>query len=133
MPEEGVQLQPNDKLLTSDEIVRIANLFAINGVDKIRLTGGEPTIRKDLVEIVSRINELPQIREIGMTSNGIALSRKLDSLLKAGLNRLNLSLDTLNEAKYMMITRRNGFTKVMKVIEQAEPQFERLKVESDHF
>jgi cyclic pyranopterin phosphate synthase len=86
-----------------------------------------------LVEIVSRINELPQIREIGMTSNGIALSRKLDSLLKAGLNRLNLSLDTLNEAKYMMITRRNGFTKVMKVIEQAEPQFERLKVESDHF
>lgn len=128
MPEEGVQLQSNEKILTSDEIVRIANLFALNGVDKIRLTGGEPTIRKDLIEIVSRINELPQIKEIGMTSNGVALSRKLEALLKAGLNRLNLSLDTLNEAKYMMITRRNGFNKVMKVIEQAEHQFERLKV-----
>jgi cyclic pyranopterin phosphate synthase len=67
MPEEGVPLQPNEKLLTSDEITRIARLFALNGVDKIRLTGGEPTIRKDLVEIISRLNELPQIREIGIT------------------------------------------------------------------
>lgn len=128
MPEEGVPLQPNEKLLTSDEIIRIASLFASNGVDKIRLTGGEPTIRKDLVDIVQRLNELPQIKEIGITSNGIVLGRKLDALVNAGLNRLNISLDTLNEAKYMMITRRNGFGKVMKLIDQAEPMFERLKV-----
>ncbi|KAI6189581.1 Elp3 domain-containing protein [Aphelenchoides bicaudatus] len=112
MPEEGVPLQPNEKLLTADEIIRIARLFAIN----------------DLIEIVSRLRDLPGITEIGMTSNGIALSRKLDALLDAGLNRLNISLDTLNEAKYMMITRRNGFSKVIKLIEQAEPRFERLKL-----
>lgn len=85
-----------------------------------------------MVEIVSKLGAIPGIKDIGMTSNGIALSRKLDSLIEAGLNHLNVSLDTLNEAKYMMITRRNGFNKVLKLIEQAEPRFERLKVEWLH-
>jgi molybdenum cofactor biosynthesis enzyme MoaA len=81
---------------------------------------------------VSRLRDFPGIQDIGMTSNGIVLGRKLDALIDAGLNRLNISLDTLNEAKYMMITRRNGFSKVLKLIEQAETRFERLKVSNSN-
>ncbi|KAI6200134.1 Elp3 domain-containing protein [Aphelenchoides besseyi] len=115
MPEEGVELQANDKLLTADEVIRISKVFASQGVDKVRLTGGEPTIRKDLIEIIRRLRDEAGIREIGMTSNGIVLARKLNALIESGLNRLNISLDTLREDKYMLITRRNGYRQVMRL------------------
>ncbi|CAD5222608.1 unnamed protein product [Bursaphelenchus okinawaensis] len=128
MPEEGVDLTPSNKLLTKHEIIKLVRLFAQNGVDKVRLTGGEPTIRADLEEIIREIRDTKMINEIGITSNGIVLKRKLKKLVDAGLNRLNLSLDTLDENKYMIITRRNGFNKVMGCIDEALPLFERVKL-----
>uniref|UniRef100_A0A914RVA9 Radical SAM core domain-containing protein n=1 Tax=Parascaris equorum TaxID=6256 RepID=A0A914RVA9_PAREQ len=130
MPEEGVPLSPSHNLLSADEIVRLATIFAANGVTKIRLTGGEPTLRKDIVDIVGgwRLASIPGIRQVGMTTNGIALRQKLEALASAGLNKLNISLDTLNEAKYMIITRRNGFNKVMRSIELAESIFDQVKI-----
>lgn len=110
MPSEGIELTPNQKLLSSDEILRIARLFVSQGVTKIRLTGGEPTVRKDCVELVEELGKLREqgLKEIAMTSNGIALWRKLDRLVAGGLTRLNLSLDTMDPFKYQIITRRTG-------------------------
>lgn len=112
MPSEGIDLTPNQKLLSSEEILRIARLFVSQGVTKIRLTGGEPTVRKDCVELVEELGKLRSmgLKEIAMTSNGIALWRKLDRMIAGGLTHLNLSLDTLDPFKYQIITRRMGMT-----------------------
>lgn len=118
MPEEGVNLQPNDKILTKNEIVRIASLFVQEGVNKIRFTGGEPLVRKDIEEIVREVGTLG-LRNLAMTTNGITLARKLPMLHKAGLNQLNISLDTLVSEKFTQITRRNGWEKVMEAINLA--------------
>jgi len=110
MPSDGIELTPSEKLLTSGEILRLARLFVSEGVTKIRLTGGEPTVRKDCVELVEELGKLRQVglKEIAMTSNGIALWRKLDRMVAGGLTHLNLSLDTLDPFKYQIITRRMG-------------------------
>ena len=110
MPEEGVPLTPNDKLLTTDEILSLAQLFVSQGVTKIRLTGGEPTVRPDLIDIISGLNELKSngLQSIGITTNGIALKRKLPALYKAGLDSLNISLDTLDKHMFEIMTRRKG-------------------------
>lgn len=118
MPEEGIDLQPNDKILTKDEIVRVARLFVDAGVDKIRFTGGEPLVRKDLEDIVSEVGALP-LRALAMTTNAITLARKLPKLHKMGLNQLNISLDTLDSEKFTQITRRKGWEKVMEAIDMA--------------
>ncbi|VDK33769.1 unnamed protein product, partial [Anisakis simplex] len=89
MPAEGVPLNPHANLLTTDEIIQLAEIFAANGVEKIRLTGGEPTLRKDLVDIVARLSAIRGIRQIGLTTNGIVLARKLEQLVEAGLTKLN--------------------------------------------
>lgn len=90
MPAEGVPLSPKQSILTDDEVVRLAQVFVRHGVDKIRLTGGEPTLRKGLPEIIERLGELDGLRKICMTSNGIALHRKLPDLVRRGLTHLNL-------------------------------------------
>eukprot|EP00005_Dracoamoeba_jomungandri_P003782 CAMPEP_0174256940 /NCGR_PEP_ID=MMETSP0439-20130205/6141_1 /TAXON_ID=0 /ORGANISM="Stereomyxa ramosa, Strain Chinc5" /LENGTH=627 /DNA_ID=CAMNT_0015339805 /DNA_START=209 /DNA_END=2092 /DNA_ORIENTATION=- len=129
MPEEGVDLTPSEDILTKDEIVRIVKLFVGSGVDKIRFTGGEPLVRKDLLEIMEEIGGLPGLKKIGMTTNGITLHRKLPELQKAGLNLLNISLDTLDKTKFQEITRRNGFDKVMKSIHMAvDYKYDPLKI-----
>ncbi|KIH47257.1 molybdenum cofactor biosynthesis protein A [Ancylostoma duodenale] len=127
MPEEGVTLSPSKNLLTSDEIVKLVQIFASHGVDKIRLTGGEPSIREDIVELVERIRNVPGIKDIGLTSNGIILTKKLRQLKDAGLTKVNISLDTLDPRKFMLMTRRNGFAKVMKCIDHAETLFPKVK------
>jgi len=119
MPEEGVPLQPSSQILTTDEIINIAEMFVKQGVKKIRLTGGEPTVRKDILEIVDRLNQIDGLKEICITSNGIALNRKLPKLAESGLTSLNLSLDTLVEGKFTLITRRNGLGNVLKSLETA--------------
>jgi cyclic pyranopterin phosphate synthase len=119
MPEEGVMLQQADKLLTTEEIIRIVSLFAEAGVNKVRLTGGEPTVRKDIVELTEALGKIPQIKTIAMTTNGLVLERKLPRLVAAGLNVLNISLDTMDPLRFTLITRRLGFENVMASINKA--------------
>ncbi|XP_013973893.1 molybdenum cofactor biosynthesis protein 1 isoform X1 [Canis lupus familiaris] len=119
MPEEGVPLTPKADLLTTEEILTLARLFVKEGVDKIRLTGGEPLIRPDVVDIVAQLHQLEGLRTIGITTNGINLARLLPQLQKAGLSAINISLDTLVPAKFEFIVRRKGFHKVMEGIHKA--------------
>jgi len=119
MPNEGIDLTPQDEVLSADEIVKIASLFASQGVDKIRLTGGEPTVNPDLVQIVERISALDGIKTVGLTTNALVLSKMLPQLLEAGLTHINISLDTLLDFKYEMVTRRRGFKRVLKGIDDA--------------
>ena len=133
MPEEGVPLTPNTNLLQAEEIVKLVKLFVKNGVNKIRFTGGEPLVRKDCVDIIKEISQIDGLKKIGITTNGIVLARKLGALKAAGLNQLNISLDTLEEKKFQFITKRNGFSKVMKGIDAAlDMGFSPLKVSSSY-
>jgi cyclic pyranopterin phosphate synthase len=119
MPAEGVELTRNSELLSQSEIMQLARIFVSGGVDKIRLTGGEPSIRPDIEELCEQLRSLPGLRNLAMTSNGIVLSRKLARLQAAGLNQLNISLDTLVPAKFEFLTRRKGHNKVLQSIEAA--------------
>lgn len=120
MPEEGIDLTPPPQLLTSPEILYLSALFVSQGVTKIRLTGGEPTVRKDIVSLMQNIGQLRQngLRELCITTNGISLHRKLDSMVEAGLTGVNLSLDTLDPFQFQIMTRRKGFDAVMKSIDR---------------
>lgn len=131
MPEDGVKLTKHENLLTSPEILRLSKVFVGQGITKIRLTGGEPTIRKDLLDIIQGINKLREIglKTIGMTTNGIALKRKLPALREYGLDQLNISLDTLDPFKFELMTRRKGFDAVMESIMSAvDLQFPAVKI-----
>ena len=118
MPEEGIQLSPPEHLLTTPEIVHLSSVFVNQGVNKIRLTGGEPTVRKDIVNLMQQIGELRRdgLKELCITTNGISLYRKLDSMVESGLTAVNLSLDTLDPYQFTLMTRRNGHEAVMKSI-----------------
>lgn len=120
MPEEGVPLSPQRELLTTPEIIMLSSLFVSQGVTKIRLTGGEPTIRRDILPLMSQIGALrPRgLRELCLTTNGIALHRKLEGMVEAGLTGVNLSLDTLDPWQFQIMTRRKGFDAVMKSMEK---------------
>ncbi|KAJ5511074.1 hypothetical protein N7453_003177 [Penicillium expansum] len=120
MPEEGIDLSPQPQLLTSPEIVYLSSLFVSQGVTKIRLTGGEPTVRKDIVPLMQEIGKLRQdgLRELCLTTNGISLHRKLSQMVEAGLSGVNLSLDTLDPFQFQIMTRRSGFEAVMKSIDR---------------
>ncbi|MCJ1327848.1 hypothetical protein MMC10_004523 [Thelotrema lepadinum] len=120
MPEEGVQLSPNATQLTSPEILLLSQLFISQGVNKIRLTGGEPTVRKDIVPLMQSLGNLRSqgLKELCITSNGVALRSKLDSMVEAGLTGLNLSLDTLEPGLFQIMTRRRGFEKVMATLDR---------------
>lgn len=120
MPEEGVPLSPPSHLLTTPEISYLSALFVSQGVTKIRLTGGEPTIRKDIVPLMHEIGNLRSkgLKELCITTNGIALHRKLDSMAEAGLTGVNLSLDTLDPFQFQIMTRRQGFSAVTRSIDR---------------
>ncbi|XP_069624424.1 molybdenum cofactor biosynthesis protein 1 isoform X1 [Ranitomeya imitator] len=119
MPEEGVKLTPKSDLLSAPEILALAKLFVQEGVDKIRLTGGEPLIRPDVVDIIAQLKKLEGLKTIALTTNGINLARLLPKLKDAGLDVLNISLDTLVPAKFEFIVRRKGFHKVVEGIHRA--------------
>lgn len=118
MPEEGIQLSPPEHNLTTPEIVYLSELFVKQGVNKIRLTGGEPTVRKDIVSLMQQIGQLRSLglKELCITTNGISLHRKLDSMVESGLTGVNLSLDTLDPFQFTLMTRRNGYDAVMKSV-----------------
>ncbi|KAL0036403.1 hypothetical protein WJX77_006194 [Trebouxia sp. C0004] len=119
MPEEGTDLTPKDDLLTTAEILRLSRLFVEGGVNKIRLTGGEPTLRRDIVDLTGQLNALPGLQAIGITTNGIALKRKLSDLQAQGLSLLNLSLDTLQPDRFEQMTRRRGHERVLETLDLA--------------
>ncbi|KAG5930599.1 hypothetical protein E4U53_002204 [Claviceps sorghi] len=120
MPAEGVPLSPNRELLTTPEIIMLSSIFVSQGVSKIRLTGGEPTVRRDIVPLMQQIGALRVrgLKELCITTNGISLRRKLDSMVEAGLTGINLSLDTLDPWQFQIMTRRTGFDAVRGSIDR---------------
>jgi len=118
MPEGGVELKPKSHILTYEEIIRLAQLFAAKGVTKIRLTGGEPLIRKEIEELAIHLANIPGIDSLAITTNGLLLSRKLAALQSAGVTLFNISLDTLKPEKFKQVTRRDGLEDVLDAIRQ---------------
>ncbi|KAK7969323.1 molybdenum cofactor biosynthesis protein 1 B [Apiospora saccharicola] len=120
MPEEGVPQSPQRELLTTPEIVMLSSVFVSQGVNKIRLTGGEPTIRKDILPLMQQLGNLRPygLKELCLTTNGIALHRKLEGMVESGLTGVNLSLDTLDPFQFQIMTRRKGFEAVMKSMDK---------------
>ncbi len=119
MPED-MTFRPTAAMMQDEEILRLTRVFARLGFDKIRLTGGEPTVRANVVEIVRGIASTPGIRTVTMTTNGILLSKLAAPLAAAGLKRVNISLDTLNPAKFKRLTRRGDIEDVWEGILAAE-------------
>lgn len=119
MPADNVEFMPKDHLLTFEEIVRVARIGASLGIDRLRLTGGEPLVRRDLHKLVAMLTQLPGILDIGLTTNGLLLAEQAQQLRSAGLTRLNISLDALDAATFQKITRREGFEKVCDGIQAA--------------
>ncbi|MBT3321764.1 MAG: GTP 3',8-cyclase MoaA [Anaerolineae bacterium] len=119
MPED-ITFRPNAELMQDDEILTLTQLFATLGFDKIRLTGGEPTIRKNVVEIVRGISETEGIKSVSMTTNGLLLSQLAQPLADAGLERVNISIDTLEPEKFKRLTRWGKVNEVIEGIDAAE-------------
>lgn len=119
MPEE-MTFRPNAELMQDDEILTLTRLFATLGFDKIRLTGGEPTIRKNVVDIVRGISETEGIHSVSMTTNGLLLSKLAQPLADAGLERVNISIDTLDSDKFKRLTRWGKVEEVIEGIKAAE-------------
>lgn len=129
MPAENVVFRPREELLTFEEIQRFSRVAATLGVNKLRLTGGEPLVRHGLPELICQLAEVPGIEEISLTTNGILLAEQAVALKAAGLHRLNVSLDTLKEATFLKISRRPGLQKVLDGIFAArEAGFHHLRL-----
>ncbi|HSB06100.1 MAG TPA: GTP 3',8-cyclase MoaA [Thermodesulfobacteriota bacterium] len=119
MPEEGIPLIPHQEVLTYEEILRIVRVFASEGISKVRLTGGEPLIRKGIVDFISRLSHIEEIKDLSLTTNGILLKELAHDLKQAGLNRINISLDSLRKERFHQITRKDEFERVWAGIEEA--------------
>jgi cyclic pyranopterin phosphate synthase len=126
---ETVAFLPRQSLLTFEEIVRFVRVATTMGVDKVRLTGGEPLVRRDLPKLVAMVAAVPGIRDVGLTTNGLLLAPMVHALHEAGLRRINVSLDTMDPARFLEITRRPGFERVIEGILAAKAAgFDPLKV-----
>ncbi len=112
MPEEGAPIAPKSEILTFEEIERLMRIGAELGVRKVRLTGGEPLVRRDIVDLVGRVGAISSIEDLSMTTNGFLLARCASDLAKAGLNRINISLDTLRPERFQAIARRGNLEDV---------------------
>ena len=119
MPEEGIPLIPHEAILTYEEILRIVRVFASEGISKVRLTGGEPLIRKGIVDFISHLSQIEEIKDLSLTTNGILLKEFAQDLKWAGLKRINISLDSLRRERFCQITRRDDFERVWEGIEEA--------------
>ena len=120
MPAEGLPWLPGPELLTVQEILTVAEVCVAHGVEKIRLTGGEPLLRRELLEIISGLANLSPRPEISLTSNGLGLEKMAASLRNAGLNRINISLDTLDQERFLKLTHRDRLADVFSGIKAAE-------------
>ena len=120
MPEAGIALKSHLDILPYEKIVRVAAAAAELGIRKIRLTGGEPLVRKNIAFLVRELKAVAGVREVSMTSNGTLLDLRAAELKQAGLDRLNISLDTLDPARYRQITRNGEIARVMAGIDAAQ-------------
>jgi len=130
MPAEGLEWLERDELLTFEEIARLVRVLARMGVDEVRLTGGEPLVRRDLPTLVGMLAQTPSVRDLSLTTNGVLLDRFAAPLVEAGLRRLNVSLDSLSHIRFAEITRRDALDRVLAGLEEAEryPQLRPIKV-----
>ena len=120
MPAEDVQFMDKSELLTFEEIERFVRVAVPLGIDKLRLTGGEPLVRRDLHRLVARLATIPGVKDIGLTTNGIFLADQAKGLYDAGLRRINVSLDALTAESFKKFTRRDGFENVIEGIKAAQ-------------
>lgn len=119
MPQEGVSLIGHDDILKYEEILRITRIAASRGIQKIRVTGGEPLVRKGITGFIAKLHQIPGITEISLTTNGTLLQFFAKALRKSGMKRINISLDTLNPQKYKRITRIGDINTVLTGIRKA--------------
>ncbi|MFT4842789.1 MAG: cyclic pyranopterin phosphate synthase [Planctomycetota bacterium] len=131
MPEEDYVWLPKGDVLSFEEIARVVDQFVALGVDKVRLTGGEPLLRSQLPVLIKMLSERPQLRDIAMTTNGVLLSKHAQDLKDAGLHRLSVSLDTLNPETFAMMTRRDDLERVHEGLRAArEVGFKNTKIDT---
>jgi molybdenum cofactor biosynthesis protein A len=123
MPEDGIRYMPKKDLLTFEEITRLISIVASLGITKVRLTGGEPFVRNDLMKLIRNIVEIRGVRDLHLTTNGVLTAPHIPELKKLGIASVNLSLDTLDKQRFFAITRRDVFEPVMETL--------RLLVESE--
>ena len=130
MPAEGLAWLPRGDILSYEEIERLARIMTRIGIEEIRLTGGEPLVRKDLPELIRRLAPLEGLRSLSLTTNGYLLKEQARGLAEAGLRRINVSVDTLDHDKFYTITRRDALAKVLEGLEEIEryPQVAPIKV-----
>ena len=119
MPEEEYVWLPRDDILTVEEIGDLVDVFSELGVDKVRLTGGEPLLRREAADVVERLAANPDVRDLSMTTNGVLLANQAESLRSAGLNRVTVSLDTLRPERFEQLTRRDRLPQVLEGIDAA--------------
>lgn len=120
MPEDTVKYAPREEILSFEEIERFVHIAVSLGVTKIRVTGGEPLVRKDLPVLIGKLCAIPGVRDLALTTNGVLLDRYAQALYDAGLRRLNVHLDTLDRERFHKITRRDDLDKVLKGIDTAQ-------------
>jgi cyclic pyranopterin phosphate synthase len=130
MPAEGLEWLGRDELLTFEEMTRVVRILADLGVEEVRLTGGEPLARRDLPVLVGMLSEIEGVTDLSLTTNGVLLDRFAAPLVEAGLERLNVSLDSLSHVRFAEITRRDALDRVLAGLEEAErhPQLRPIKV-----
>jgi cyclic pyranopterin phosphate synthase len=120
MPETGVKFQPREQLLTFEEIERFVRVAVTLGVRKLRVTGGEPLLRKDLAKLIRKLSAIEGIEDLALTTNGVLLTEQGQELYDAGLRRINVHLDTLDRERFQQITRRDDFDRVLAGIEACQ-------------
>ena len=129
MPEEEYVWLPRDDILTVEQIGDLVDVFSELGVDKVRLTGGEPLLRREVTDVVERLAANPDVRDLSMTTNGVLLAKQAESLRSAGLDRVTVSLDTLRRERFKQLTRRDRLPQVLEGIDAAaESGFKPLKI-----
>jgi GTP 3',8-cyclase len=129
MPEEGVKYEKREEILSFEEIERVARIAAGEGVTKIRVTGGEPLVRRDLPVLIEKLLAIPGIDDLALTTNAVLLAQQAEALYASGLRRLNIHLDTLNRERFREMTRRDDLDRVLLGIEKArEVGFRKLKL-----
>ncbi|TVY05539.1 GTP 3',8-cyclase MoaA [Paenibacillus cremeus] len=119
MPEEGMEFEPEERLLSFHEITEVVRVLAGYGVRKLRITGGEPLVRKNLEQLIAMLSAIPGIEDIALTTNAIYFASRAERLREAGLTRINISLDSLRADRFALITRGGDITRVLASIEEA--------------